>query len=399
MVLPAPGGWRELREVMAQVVSRPLDRSRPLWEMTYIEGLDTIAGVPPGSIALIGKVHHAAIDGLSGGTMLGVVLDPTPDPGPAPAPLPWQPPRAPGGLDVLAHASVDFLRWPHKAVDLLSATVRSAVKIPFVPHIAGAESPPWLYSAPHTSLNVPVSARRVWDCVAIPLGRAKAVKDRVPGITINDVVLAISAGALRRYLLEKHDLPKKSLSAMVPISTREAGARAAMGNRVSAILVNLATDEPDPVRRLQRIHAGASQSKAYHQAIDAPALVDSWQLIPFSLASVAARLYTGARVTGRINPIFNCVITNVPGPQTPVYLCGARMVANMGMTPIYDGVGLLITIFSYAGTLTISATSCPEIMPDVDRYVQYVEEALAELEDALVRPIAAVKMRTKLRLL
>ena len=156
-----------------------------------------------------------------------------------------------------------------------------------------------------------------------------------------------------------------------------------MGNRVSAILVNLATDEADPVRRLLRIQAGASQSKAYHQAVDAQGLIDSTQLIPYSLASLGARLYTGSRVTGQINPIFNCVITNVPGPQTPVYLCGARMVANMGMTPIYDGVGLLITIFSYAGTLTVSATSCPEIMPDVDRFVRYVEEALAELEIAL----------------
>ena len=140
---------------------------------------------------------------------------------------------------------------------------------------------------------------------------------------MNDVLLTISAGALRRYLTEKHDLPEKPLIAMAPISTRQDGAATAMGNQVSAILVDLATDEADPVRRLQRIHAGVSQSKAYHNAVDAQGLIDASQLIPFSLASLAARLYTSSRVTEKINPIFNCIITNVPGSQAPLY-CGAH---------------------------------------------------------------------------
>lgn len=380
MYLPAPGGWAELRAVMADVISRPLDHARPLWEMVFIEGLETVPDVPPGSVALIGKVHHAASDGLAGGTMLGVMLDTTPLRGPMADPPPWQPRPAPGDLAVLTRTSRDALRIPREVVDLLSAAVRSAVKLPFVPRAAGVRSLPWLYAGPRTSLNVPVSARRTWDCCTIALDRIKAVKDQVPGITVNDVILAISAGALRRYLLAKDDLPKKPLIAMVPISTRTPDAKAAMGNQVSAILVKLATDEANPLRRLRRIQVGAQQSKAYHYAVDAQGLVDSTQLIPFALASAAAQLYTGSRITRRINPIFNCVITNVPGSQAPLYLHGARMLSTMGMTPIYDGVGLLITVFSYAGSVTITATSCPEIMPDTDVFVGFVEEALVELE-------------------
>lgn len=381
--LPSPGGWPALRTLMADVISRPLDPSRPLWEMVFIEGLETVEGVPPGSVALIGKVHHAAGDGLAGGAMLGVVLDTTPDPPPPATLIPWQPAPVPGDLAVLRRTSRDTLGTPRKVFDLFSASMRSAIRLPFAAHAAGIRSLPWLYAAPHTRLNVPVNARRTWDGCTISLDRIKAVKNQLPGMTVNDVILAISAGALRRYLLAHNDLPQEPLIVMVPINTRPLETQSATGNQVSAILVKLATDEADPVQRLQHIHAAARQSKAYHHAVDARGLVEATQLIPFALASAAARLYTGSRVTGRINPIFNCVITNVPGSPVSLYLHGARMIRTLGMTPIYDGVGLLITVFSYAGTVTLTATSCSEIMPDTDIFVGYVQESLAELEGAL----------------
>lgn len=378
--LSAPGGWQELRVLMEQIASRPLDRTRPPWEMTYVEGLAAVAGAPPGSIALICKVHHAAIDGVAGGVMLGALLDATPDPAQTSAPQPWRPPSAPGGRNVLARAAVDYLRWPRKMLDLLSATVESAAKLPFAPRVAGAAALPWLYTAPHTRLNAPVSAHRVWDCVTLSLARVKAVKSLTPGATVNDVVLAIAAGALRRYLARNHDLPERPLIAMAPVSLRQEAGRNAMGNQVSAILVDMATDEADPARRLQRIHAGASQSKAYHNALDMAGLIGAFAFVPFGLASLGVRLYTDAQVTAWINPIFNCIVTNVPGSQAPLYLHGARMVANIGMTPIYDGVGLAITIFSYAGALTISATSCRSLMADIDLFMRDIEDALLELE-------------------
>jgi hypothetical protein len=156
-----------------------------------------------------------------------------------------------------------------------------------------------------------------------------------------------------------------------------------MGNQVSAILVDLATDEADPVRRLQRIRACAGQSKAYHHMLDMAGLLGALQFVPFGLASLGARLYTGGRITEKINPIFNCIITNVPGAQTPLYLHGAQMIANLGLTPIYDGVGLAITIFSYAGALTISANTCRTLMPDVALFLRDVEVAVEELASAL----------------
>jgi WS/DGAT/MGAT family acyltransferase len=381
--LPAPGGWAEMRSLMAHVISRPLDRSRPLWEMTYIEGLDTVAGAPPGSTALICKVHHAAIDGASGGVMLGALLDETAEPGGEPAPVPWHPPRVPDGLTVLSHTAAGYLRWPRKAADLLATTVAAAVKYPFVPRVNEGEALPWLYGAPSTPLNAPVSAQRVWDSVTLSLARVRAMKALMPGATVNDVVLAVTAGALRRYLLRKHALPDRGLIAMVPVSLRQDEARSAMGNQVSAILVDLATDEAEPVRRLQRIRAGAGQSKAYHHVLDMAGLLEAFQFVPFGLASLGVRLYTGSRVTEKINPIFNCIITNVPGVQTPLYLHGAQMIANLGLTPIYDGVGLAITIFSYAGALTISANTCRTLMPDVALFLRDIEAAVEELANAL----------------
>ena len=383
VALPAPGGWQELCALMGHIASQPLARTRPLWEMTFVEGLASVADAPPGSIALICKVHHAAIDGVAGGVMLGALLDETPDPEPAPATPPWRPLPAPDDRAVLARTAADYLHWPRKMLDLLSTTIASAAKIPFVPQVSEVATLPWLYTAPATSLNAPVSNERAWDCVTLSLARVKALKNLAPGATVNDVLLTVTAGALRRYLARKHDLPDRPLIAMAPVSLRQEGARHAMGNQVSAILVDLATDEADPVQRLQRIHAGTSQSKAYHHALDMQGLIGAFQFVPYALARAGVRLYTGARVTEWINPIFNCIITNVPGPQAPLYLCGARMVANMGMTPIYDGVGVAITIFSYAGALTISANACRTLLPDIERFMHDLEDSLAELEVAL----------------
>ncbi|HMA37385.1 MAG TPA: wax ester/triacylglycerol synthase family O-acyltransferase [Chloroflexia bacterium] len=381
--LPKPGGWAEVRDLMARFVSRPLDRSRPLWEMTFVEGLDTIPGVPPGSVAILGKAHHAAIDGMSGADMLSALLDPTPEPRPVPAAPPWRPESTPGDLEMLTRTYFELLRQPFKALDIIPGAIRTALQLPAVPQVLGAETPPLPFTAPRTRLNRPVSARRTWDGILIPLPRIKAVKDLAPGTTVNDVILTICAGALRRYLQETGDLPKKPLIAMAPISTREMSARGTMGNQVSAMLIDLATDEADPLRRFAHIHAGATQSKAYQKAVDARSLTNAPDFVPFGLANLASRLYTGMEVAGQHAPVYNCVITNVPGPQQPLYMSGARLLANLGAGPIYDGLGLIITIFSYAGTVAISATSDHEIMPNIDAFMRHIEDSLAELETAL----------------
>jgi putative sterol carrier protein len=202
--------------------------------------------------------------------------------------------------------------------------------------------------------------------------------------TLNDVVLAICAGALRRYLMDKGALPADPLVAFVPISTRSKDQHGDMGNQVSGMSVQLATNIADPVERLQTIKRYTKGGKAYQNAVGAETMADVFEFVPFGLAGQASRLYSRFRVAERHKPPFNLVITNVPGPQHEMYVAGHRLLATMGMAPVMDGMSLLITVFSYNGLLSISPTSCPDVMPDIDTFARYLREAANELEAAVV---------------
>lgn len=390
--LPEPGGWKELSELMAWEFSRPMDRDKPLWEILFVEGLETVGGVPPGAVALISKIHHAAIDGVSGSEIMSAVYDPSPEPrriaAAAPAPRPETPSKT--GLSKAAFSKATLLKGtgrhllkvPKALSGTLGETVKGVVKSGAIWGLKRIKPPPIPFTAPRSRLNVPVSNQRAWSAAILSFDRIKALRPAVAGATVNDVVLAVCAGALRRYLLEKDDLPEKPLVAMVPISVRGEDQRGAMGNQVSAMLVSLATDVDDPLERLRRVHDGAAAAKVHHQAIGARTLSDYSQFIPFGLAGVGARLYTRMHLAERHRPIFNLVITNVPGPQVPLYVAGARLLAHAGAAPIFDGMGLILPIFSYAGRLAIGATTDREIMPDVDVFTDYLKDALDELEAA-----------------
>lgn len=380
--LPEPGGFRELEALAAWQFAEKLDRRRPLWHILLVEGLNGIEGVPEGAVALISRIHHAAIDGVSGSEILSALFDPTPEVRELPPP-PGEALReeAPGKLALLGKAGKNLGRTrqvlTRTVKDTLTGTFRSGAAW----GLKRVKPPPLPFTAPATRLNTRVSSRRVWSAAGLGLDRIKAIKDQA-GVTVNDVVLAVSAGALRRYLEEKGELPEKPLVAMVPVSIRAEDERGAMGNLVSAMLVSLATDEADAGQRLARIHEGVRSSKLYHQAIGARTLADYSQAVPFGLAGLGARLYTRLHLAERHKPIFNLVITNVPGPQVPLYVSGARLLAHYGAAPIFDGVGLILPVLSYAGTLGVAALSCPEMMPDLDRFTSYLEEALGELEGA-----------------
>ena len=383
--LPEPGGWRELQALMAWEFSQPMDRDKPLWEVLFVEGLTTVEGVPPGSIALISKIHHAAIDGVSGSEIMSALYDPTPQPRatrPEPAELSADAPTRAG---LLKNSGRNLLRVPKALSATVGETVRGVAKSGAVWGLKRIKPPPLPFTAPRSRLNVAVSHERTWSAAILPLARIKAIRHSVEA-TVNDVVLAVCAGALRRYLLTKDDLPKKPLVAMVPISVRTEDERGTMGNQVSAMLVSLATDVDDPLERLRLIHEGATGSKIHHQAIGARTLSDVSQFIPFGLAGVGARLYTRAHLAEKHRPIFNLVITNVPGPQVPLYVAGAKLLAHIGAAPLFDGMGLILPIFSYAGQLAIGATSCREAMPDVDVFTSYLEDALDELAAAVDAP-------------
>ncbi|MEM7585660.1 MAG: wax ester/triacylglycerol synthase family O-acyltransferase [Acidobacteriota bacterium] len=381
--LPEPGGLKELSALMAWEFGQIMDRDKPLWELLLVEGLNTIEGIPPGSIALISKIHHAAIDGVSGSEIMSALYDPSPEPREI---APAAPPEAGEQLsktDLLRRSGRGLLRTPKALTGTLGETVKGVVKSGAVWGLKRIKPPPFPFTAPRTRLNVPVSKNRSWSAAVLSLDRIKAIRHAVDA-TVNDVVLAVCAGALRRYLDKSGDLPEKPLVAMVPVSVRSEDERGTMGNQVSAMLVSLATDVDDAAERLRIIHEGATGSKVHHQAIGARTLSDYSKFIPFGLAGVGARLYTRMDLAEKHRPIFNLVITNVPGPQIPLYVAGARLIAHVGAAPIFDGMGLILPIFSYAGRLAIGATSSREIMPDIDVFTGFLSESLDELEAAIL---------------
>jgi WS/DGAT/MGAT family acyltransferase len=382
VALPSPGSWKELRGLAARIFSVPLDRTRPLWEMTLVEGLDNIPQVPPGSVALINKVHHAAIDGVSGTDMMGVLLDMTKEPRTFSPPPPRTVAPVPNELEMLSHTARKIMGKPSeikRVAGEITHALRAAAKV----RDKGIETPPVPMTAPHTSINHTVTGQRIWNTALLELDRVKAIR-KVAGCTLNDVILAICAGALRRYLDDKGELPDKPLLGMIPVSTRGQDEHGDMGNKVSGMLLDLATDVADPVERLNVIKKHTQGGKAFEKSGATRAFVDLWDFIPFGLATRVLRLYSRFRISEMHAPVFNVVITNVPGPQMDMYMAGHKLLALMGMAPLIDGMGLLITVLSYNGVLSISPTSSPAVMPDLDVFTRNLRESANELEAAVL---------------
>lgn len=391
--LPAPGGDEELAEFAAEVHSRPLDRSRPLWEMYVVEGLEN------GMIATVTKTHHAAIDGVSGAELTVNLLDLQPEPTPVPAELHenWKADRVPTDPELFLFALNSLVRQPWRALKSARRTtemlwgLRQRNKRPDV------NPPPAPFSAPRTSLNTSITPHRRFAYTQIPLDEVKQVKNALGG-TVNDVVLAVCAGALRRYLDDNDERPEKSLVAMVPVSVRTEDQKGAMGNKVSSMLVSLATDVDDPIERLHTISEGTKHAKDQEKAIGAEFLSDWTEFAAPAVAARAARLYSSMRLADRHNPLLNVTISNVPGPNFPLYSAGSRMVAMYPMGPIADGGGLNITVMSYMGQMFFGLVACRETVPKVWNVAHYLNDSLEELKKAADRaaaPAAAPKAAPK----
>jgi WS/DGAT/MGAT family acyltransferase len=371
--LPAPGSDKELAEFTADVNSRPLDRSRPLWEMYVIEGLEN------GFIATVTKTHHAAIDGVSGAELTVNLLDLEPEPAVLPPQEPpWQPDRIPSDLELVGYAVSSLARQPLAAVKAMRRTAEMAIGLRRRNREPGITPPPAPFSAPRTSLNVTITPRRRVAFTEVTLDDVKMVKNALGG-TVNDVVLAMCSGALRRCLEERGEQPDGPLVAMVPISVRTEDQKGAMGNRVSSMFVNLASDIDDPVKRLAAIHDGTKDAKDQEKAFGAEALTDWTEFAAPAVAARAARLLSSTRIFDRVRPIFNVTISNVPGPNFPLYSAGARMVAMYPLGPILDGGALNITCMSYMGSMYFGLNADHDAVPDVEDIAGYINDALGEL--------------------
>lgn len=386
--LPEPGGWRQLRKLTSRIIAQHLNRNRPLWEMVFVEGLNSIPQVPPGSVAIISKIHHAAIDGMAGADILGLLFDLTEEPRHYPKPEPKPADPLPDEAELIMRSAINFVKRPLKLPNILLETAKATLKTGALSRASRTELPTLPFSAPHTVFDDPISADRIWNTALLSLDRIKRLK-KIMECTVNDVMLTICAGAIRRYLLEKDALPPKPIVAMVPVSVRLPSNQEKSGNRLSSMFIQLATDVENPIARLQKIQKNAKRGKAYQGAIDAKTLVEYSEFVPFGVAGQAAKLYTRAQLSKRHRPVFNCVITNVPGPQIPLYLAGKRLLAQMGSAPIVDGMGLMIPIFSYNGIVSVSPTSAPNIMPDLDKFTRYIWESANELEAAVLALDAA----------
>jgi WS/DGAT/MGAT family acyltransferase len=379
LALPEPGGKDELMELAADIWSRALDRDRPLWELNFVEGLNSVPGLSPGSWALITRVHHAAVDGGAATELMTALLDISPQPRRIEVEDDWEADALPSTLGMVSRSWGNIGR---KAIDLASfagKVVAGTARLQADKRILKLNPPPRLLSAPRSVFNGPVASRRMFWGVDFDFKRIKAIRPAVPGVTVNDVILSVCAGALRRYLSDAGLLPDKPLVAMAPISVRQEEQKGDEGNQVSAMLVDLATDLDHPMERLRRIHESTRSSKIHAGAMPANRITE---FIPSETLAAAARVYTRTRLGGQHRPFFNLIITNVPGPPFPLYLAGARIGQSYAMAPILDGLGLILVIFSYAGRISIGITSCQDMVPEPEGLADCFEQSLTELEEA-----------------
>lgn len=394
IALPQPGDWRQLCIQVARLHSRPLDMSRPLWEVYIIEGLDNIPNLPKGSFAIYTKMHHSLVDGAGGQDFMSALHDLEPVPARNETESRNLPVRfadiQPSNSYLLGKS---LLRSGSRFVAGtrgLGRTIGGLVSM--ARRISKKELPPMQVMAPKVRFDQPVGRNRVFEAVQYDLSEFKAMKDAA-GLTINDVAVAIIAGALRKYLLKYDELPEESLLASMPVNLRSRVGETDDNNQVGAMTALLHTNIADPVERLNAIKKSLDDAKQY---IDTPMtnVVGLAGSIPPMLAKPLTRMYVRRKLTRRLPMGQATVITNVPGPSMDLYCAGARLVSYYPMGLINPGLGLFHAVFSFNGKIAISITADRDQMPDPQFYRECIEKSYAELHNALLgKPAQVVSKR------
>ena len=373
----------DVTDLAAKLVAIPLDRTRPLWELWFIDGVED------GHVGLLTKVHHAAIDGASGEELMVAILDVEPEPEPRPEPeVAWRPDPVPTDTELIAYATWSLAQTPVRAARAMKRTVGVALKVREQNRTLVKDAPPAPFSAPATSMNGPLSPERTFAASSLSLADVKAVKNAF-GCTVNDVVLAMCAGALRGYFDDLDEELDASLVAMIPISVRTEDQKGTHGNQVSMMLASLETDRDDPADRLARIHENMKVAKDQQNAIGADTLQEWAEFAAPAVFSRAARLYGSIHITDMHRPVFNVCISNVPGPPFPLYVAGAKVLDTYPMGPVYEGFGLNITLMSYLDRVDFGLIADPALVPDVWHIADGLRASLEELKAAAEEHIAA----------
>lgn len=379
IALPKPGDWRQLCIQAARIFARPLDLERPPWEFTVVEGLDNVPGVAKGSFAMVTKVHHAAIDGMSGIDLMEAMHTLNPDDPPPSTPDKWKPEKVPNPVELLGKSYFNAVTNPLKQLEVAAKAAPGLAKA-----IKGLAAKEFSVSrdmvAPKTRFNRVISSHRVVEGRSFKLADIKTIRLLEDGTKVNDVFLAIVGGAMRKYLLSKQDLPKATLTAMAPISVRSKNEKGDMGNQVAAMIAPLGTHIEDPAERLAYVHSKTVNSKAMTDAMGARNMTEMSKVSPALFMALGAQLFTRLGLADRgVGPPFSTVVTNVPGPPIPIYSTGARLESMMGLLCLNDGLGLGHVVQSYCDEATISFTACRELLPDPEFYIECIEDSFNEL--------------------
>lgn len=382
LALPAPGNEKQLVDQVSRLHARPLDRAHPLWEVYVIEGLEG------GRVAIYTKLHHAAIDGKAGMRVIATLLSPSPRTM-APEPPAEMPPSEtrPSELEMLTRGWMGVLSQPNRALELM---VRGAAEwhrsLQSFGYAALGEAATGATStstvapkpAPRLSFNKSLTARRNWAFGSVSLEQVKWIKNK-QDCTINDVVMALCAGALRAWMLAHDELPEDPIRALVPVSIRTAEKSDTAGNQVSAMVADLPTNLSDPLARLEATHSTMRRAKEDFAALPAGLLQEFAQFAAPAAAELVARTAASLQLAEKTPLPFNVVISNVPGPREPLYYAGALMEANYPVSMISDGMGLNITLHSYRDNLDFGLVSCPELIPDLPTIIDHLRDELSIL--------------------
>jgi diacylglycerol O-acyltransferase len=370
--LPAPGGRKELIDYVQRVISRPLDRTKPLWELYLIEGLED------SHVAILTKVHHAMVDGMAAIDLATVVYDFTPEPV-LPEPRPWEPEPEPSRWDLLRDAVKDQVANPigaaarvaQRTLSTPSRVIREATEVlGGLREVVGGGM-----MAPPSPFNRRPGPNRRWSMVEAPVQTFKDIKNALGG-TVNDVVLATAAGGLHcLFRYRREPTRERLLRAMVPVSVRVDADSSVMGNRVSSIFVDLPIGPMTGKKRLALIREKTKHLKESNYAVGAEFLMNIGTWAPPTIHAAAARLAGRSR-------FINLVVSNVPGPQVPMYIAGARLLAQYPVMPIAENMGLSIACTSLAGTMAFGTTADWDTMPDIEVLANGMHEALDDLRKA-----------------
>ncbi len=381
VALPKPGDWRQLNIQAARLFARPLDLSRPPWEMTVVEGLDNIPGVPKGSYAIVSKVHHAAIDGMSGIDLMQALHTPTPSVASPNEPDNWKPEKYPNRVSMFAkgyaRAWLNPIRQMGVSAQAVPGLYRAAKGM-----IKGDFGLKAAIEAPKTRFNTKISPHRVVDGRVFELAHIKALRSLADGAKVNDVMLTIIGGGLHKYLKHHNDLPKTTMTAMAPISVRSEGEKNTMGNQVSAMIAPLGTHIADASERMAYVYDQTSRSKEMTSALGARQMTEASKVSPALFMALGAQLYSRLGVANYMaRPVINTVVTNVPGPPVPIYQAGAKLVSMQGLLCLLDGMALGHVVQSYVKEATITFTADRDVMSDPEFYAQCLQESFEEMAE------------------